>query len=121
LAHLESEPQDVGRAMSDQDPNSGFPTEATVECSNPDCKKAIVVSVPQPEITNKLTFSAVVFAHPEPQFCPHCGAAHGCAIAVIGDIRLRWGLMPSKRDANLIKLAPPGVKLPPMPSGGNKH
>lgn len=74
------------------------------------CTKPFDTVTPQMELITGVTVTMMVWAHPEPQRCPHCNQAYQMKVAKIEGLAI--GLFPitTDNDSRIITL-PPGTKL----------
>ena len=101
-------------------PPQGFQEFIDITCQNPKCAKMISFKNCEPEIVNQRSISAVVWAHPDIQLCPYCGAPHQLYLKSVKHFEIVFTLVKT-RQQNLISLADPGMKLPPPPGSENSH
>jgi len=85
-----------------------------IECSNPECTQHFVVEVAAAEVINTLSLSAIVWAHPDVQSCPHCGVAYQMRLLKVESPTIKFDPVRVRSDANII-VPPAGMKLPPAP------
>ena len=89
-----------------------------MKCINPQCDKPFVVILPPVEIINSHTVSMVLWAHPEPQCCPHCGTPYQMSVQKVQGTVVAWGIIRTPRDAGIV-VPPPGFQLPKVGPGEN--
>lgn len=80
-----------------------------------ECKHKNVFKIPQFEIINTASVSAIVFAHPEIQFCEKCAKGYQFVLGGISENGFMYGFLPVKNPPGTV-IKPPSTLWVP---GGN--